>query len=112
MPRSWPSTDAEPAGRRVDLVDKAADRPSGAPSVEIEVVDLDPGSVPIASPSFRPQQAGMAHVDCDRSDRSGGARLASGTDRSRTFEHHLGPGFARTGNGDDQHEPGSRRRKP
>jgi len=57
MPRSWPSTDAEPAGRRVDLVDKTADRAS-TPSVEIEVVDLDPGSAPVASPHFAPNRRG------------------------------------------------------
>jgi hypothetical protein len=48
MPRSWPNTDAEPTGGSVELEDQAPDRRSG-PSIEIEVIDLDPvRSVPIA----------------------------------------------------------------
>jgi hypothetical protein len=48
MPRSWPNTDAEPTGGRVELEDQALDRRS-RPSIEVEVVDLDPvRSVPIA----------------------------------------------------------------
>lgn len=41
MPRSWPSTDAEPTGAPVELWDQAPDRRS-RPSLEIEMVDLDP----------------------------------------------------------------------
>ena len=45
MPRSWPNTDAEPTGALVELGDQTPNRRS-RPSVEIEVVDLDPvGSV-------------------------------------------------------------------
>ena len=48
MPRSWPNTDAEPIGGRVELEDQAPDRP-GRPSIEVDFVDLDPvRSVPIA----------------------------------------------------------------
>ncbi|HUP14883.1 MAG TPA: hypothetical protein VM848_02345 [Acidimicrobiia bacterium] len=41
MPRSWPSTDAEPTGGPVELEDQAPDRRS-RPSIEVEVIDLDP----------------------------------------------------------------------
>lgn len=57
MPRSWPNTDAEPTGAPVELWDQAPDRPS-RPSLEIEVVDLDPGRSVRAPRNLSPVRRG------------------------------------------------------